>query len=174
MRREYTERDKVLLLGMFPSNYSTVYKYSQMPELTYGQLAEQGGASKVIAEFAAASGLPSLNFPILKEVISFVDGYLNTGVLQEDKMKDVRKKITAEFKPLLDVIGDYQKAGVANENGEGAPLVLFVPAYAGGLLLACDMIDKTLSGWDKTRILKLCNERKLRAPDDDPPRRTYG
>lgn len=164
---KYSSEDRFQLFGFFPHYYTMVTQHSRFADIDFGELEALSPKSRLLGEFLAASGMEKIDFQVLKDVIAFVDDYLETGILQAEQMKDLHLVLAKQSGKLEEIAQDYYDGGQSDEHGYGAPVVLFVFNYAHNLLSACDAIEDGFEGENKQKFLKLCRERKRTDPDPD-------
>ncbi len=168
---EYDNNKIGRLLLSFGYNYAMVERYSQLPHVSYQET--QGAISKqvrLMGEFLAAEGLKSFDYSWLKDVVAFVDDYLEKGTLDKTAWEILDQRLDDLGKPYFEILRAFFKAGkVDKENLNGAPLMLLIPGYAKGLVTTCDMVEQVFQGADKKEIiteLKLSAQNAKKRPPD--------
>jgi hypothetical protein len=166
--RKYEAAEVIGAFGYFSHYYTTVTHHSRFPKITYAETQILSDKTKAMGEFMAAVGIPEIDFSILKDVLTFVDDYLDTGEFKEDVWKILLQDLEKIREPFSEIIDGYKQAGIADEEGNGAHIVLFVPIYAENLLICCDMLDKVYEEKHKREVLDFVKTLKRNDPDGDP------
>lgn len=161
----YPEETQATLLGFFPYYYTTVLHHSRFENLTVAETLPLSKKTRLLGEFLAAQGYKEVDFEPLKRVIQFVDSYLRFGTFQREQFASLVKEVTQIDADFGEVVTDHIDAEQAQDNGEGAPLVLFTYRYATNLLLLCDMIEQDCPSENKSQVRKLCWDSRRQDPD---------
>lgn len=174
MSKKLPDQEQIIetmrLLGFFPYYYTQVTHHSRFAPITVNELQILEGKSRVIAEFLAVNGMTGVDFTPLRQVIEFVDGYLLTGSFKSDENQSLQDYCREQTKKFVPILKDYMDGGQANEDGTGAPVFLFAFSYGIEILKLCDMIEKNAEGDNKSKLLKICYERRRQDPDGDKPK----
>lgn len=164
---DYTPEDCFFMLGYFPHRYTNVVQHARFPKLTFSETQILSPKTKVLGEFIAAAGYQEIDFSLLRNVIDFVDDYLRTGIFDKEACSKQVQALSPLNDALMEVANDFTAAGLADEDGVGAPAVLFAHNNALLLLQTCHMIETMTEPDKKLELLALCEKRKRNDPDPD-------